>query len=1068
MGADSLVASLLGRPRFSVAAAPITFPSKKALALFAYLVLNRKVHARRDLAALLWGERGGETSRGNLRLALHRLPAELTACLASDRDSVGIRTGAPLACDVERFDALAGSDDLAKLEEAATLYRDGLLKDLDADATPEFDDWLHAERVRWEQRAQSVFDRILGIRASIASRDAARAPEQREAALATALRWAGLMPGSEAAHRWLIRLHLDRGQRDAAIAQFELCQRLLAVSHGRPPAVETRELYDLAVEAKGSTRVAGRDPADQAGRVPTLDRATVEATSFVGRLEELAALNRLLDDPSARLITLHGMGGVGKTRLAHALATDAQRRFADGVVWVGLDEAQSPDALPAALAGALGRGIPPHGDRAAAVAEMLSRQERLIVLDNLETLLAFDGAAGDAEPRNVILTILDTAKRTRIVATSREVLGVREEWVYEVPGLPFDGDGAVATAPAIELFAQRARRAYLGFSLEAELPHVARICRLVEGLPLGIEIAAAWVRTIPCGEIAAAVEREAATQRGGAHRNPPGRHQSLDALIRYSWNLLSREQQDGLAGMGLFIGGFTRDAAERVADTPLRTLSALVDKAMVRRGAEGRYSLHELVRQFALARLDESGARSRSATRRHVAFYRDLLLATYDRSRGPDEVDANVAFRADMPNILASFRRGVAAESLDAVERIAAPLVSLLHTQGLLREALGVAEEAVRALEGGAREAFLGPIRLQWGRAAITGGRPETAKRELDLALRSAARDKPEVVATCLHYRAAFLYQQGEIDAAQRDIDEATRLCAGSDNSELRSMCFNVQGSLANMHARFDVAEAQLREGLAAAREQGTPSQIAVLLCGLAVPLYYQGRLSDAAALTREAAVLSEKLGKMPNAVFARNNLAAIELAMDALEPARIDAETAVRLARNGGSDSALSGCLATLGEVLLKSGRLAEARLAAEEGLEIASAVGNMLQATHALRVLVGIELGEGRRDRALVRLREMHAALARNRIEVRIPMWILAAADCALASAEPAERRQAIGWLHALARRDGVDSMLRKDARAVLLREGAAAEAMDTAPLADVEAEVAAFVVASTPRTS
>jgi ATP/maltotriose-dependent transcriptional regulator MalT len=234
------------------------------------------------------------------------------------------------------------------------------------------------------------------------------------------------------------------------------------------------------------------------------------------------------------------------------------------------------------------------------------------------------------------------------------------------------------------------------------------------------------------------------------------------------------------------------------------------------------------------------------------------------------------------------------------------------------------------------------------------------------------------------------------------------------------------------------------------------------------VPLYYQGHFADAAALTREAATLSEQLGKVPNAIFARSNLASIELAMDALEPARREAEAAIRLARTGGSDSALSGGLATLGEILLKSGRLDEARDAAQEGLEIASGVGNTLQATHAQCVLAGLDLREGRRESALGHLRGMQAALARHRIEVRIPMLIVAAADCALASTDAMDRQRARRWLRTVAGLEGIDAMLRRDARTLLAREGGNGDtpgAPAAGALAEVEADAGAYLAGTGP---
>lgn len=1003
---------------------------------------------------LFWGERDPEASRANLRLALHRLPPEAMARLAIARDSVGVAADAAIDCDLDRFDALARPDDPASLEQATALYRDHLLKDVDAEATPEFDDWLHAQRIGWEQRAQAVFDRLIALRTSAASRDTARASAEREAALAAANRWVALMPGAEAAHRWLIRLLLDLGRRDAAVAQYELCQRFLAVAHGRPPTAETRALLDGgAAHIAAVAEAQSHGVHERATGAPSLDRAAVPATTFVGRLEELAELERLIEDPAARLITLHGMGGSGKTRLAHAFASKIVARFADGVLWVPLESAQSADALPAAIAAALGRELPSRGDRAMAVGAMLAQQERLVVLDNLESLLVLDGAAPDAEPRNAILAILEAAKRVRILVTSREVLGLQEEWVYELGGLPYATNGPGVPAPAIDLFAQRARQAYVGLSLDAELPHVRRICGLVEGLPLGIEIAAAWVRTIPCGEIAGAIEREAMTLKS-AHRNRPQRHRSLDAVINYSWNLLSDEHRQALANLGLFVGGFTREAATHVAMAPLRTLSALVDKALVRRGSAGRYDLHELVRQFALARLRGQRSREAAATRRYIAFHCDYLVDVYERSRGPDELAANVAFRADLPNFLSCLRRSLDGGRVDALERMGPPLVSLLHTHGLLREALSVAEETTRALEGRARDEAMAQVRLQWGRAAITGGRPDVAREQLERACESTRHAAPGLAARSLYFRSAFLYQQGDIAAAQRDADEAMRLAAGSGDQELWCMCFNQNGSLASMHARFDVAEDYLRKGLAAARAQGTPSLIAMLLCGLAVPLYYQDRLSEAAELTREAADLSERLRKTPNAVFARNNLAVLELTMGNVDAARREAQTALRLARDGAHENSLAACLATLGEIELAAGRLAEARDACEEALAVATAVGNALQKTHGLYVLVRVALAESDRGSAQRTLLAFRDELVRHRLTVRIPMLIVATARVALASADAAVRAR--GWLAAVTQAQDVDATMRKEARALL--DGA--ELPDRPTLADAEADAGRYV--------
>ena len=1031
--AQPLTVRLLGAPQFSEGAQPVVCTSKKSLALFAYLALSGKRHTRHDLAALLWGRRDVDAARTSLRVALHRLPAPLVQCLHLERDSVGIDPAAAAIVDVDRFEALATEASLESLEAAAALYNDELLKDFDATASPEFDDWLHAQRVRLAQIAQRVFDGILAQRADRARRNLATATTERESALTTAVRWAALMPASEAAHRWLMQLYLEMGRRDAALAQYELCQRALAVTHGRAPAPETRALQQAALAGggEGATLAASAPPASDPVRAPPTIDADVAATTFVGRLDELAQLEALFADPACRLVTLHGLGGAGKTRLAHAFATQIGGRFANGVTWVTLGESASPDPLPQAIADSLGRQLPPGGDASSAIAEMLARQSRLIVLDNFESLLARD-EAHSGEAIGAVLKILASGPGVRIVVTSREVLGVQEEWIYEVHGLAHRDEASVATAahlPAVELFAQRARQAYLGFSLNAEMPHVLRICALVEGLPLGIELAAAWVRTIPCADISAAIETAAAALVS-PHRNRPHRHKSLEAVVACSWNLLREDQRDALAGLGIFSGGFSRDTAERIADAPLRTLSALADKALVRRRSEGRYDLHEIVRQFALARLRASRARSALVTRRHTSHFSELLQRLIAELRTPAEVTADQLLRSEFPNILAAWHRAMSAPDVETVERMAAPLIAILHTRGRLPEAMTEAERSVALLDKRSRKGAPMQLRMQWGRVAI-GRSPEIASRELEAACAQArAAGDSDVLARHLYYLGNLAYSQGDIARAEAIADEALALGRDSTNAELRMLVYNLRGTLANMRSRFDVAEALLAKGLEAARELGAPSAIGGMLCSLGVPMYYTGRFAESAALNSEAAALYERLGRNATATNVRSNLASIEFALGNVAQALEHGRIAVRLAREAGDDHALAHALVNFGEALHASGETGAAREAIDEAARIAR--HEPLTYTDAMQLLAMFDLGERRFDAALANIARLRDVLAEHRLEVRIPMLVLVTAAYALATRTGVA--EALRWLWSLVEIEGVDASLKRKARALL----------------------------------
>jgi tetratricopeptide (TPR) repeat protein len=246
----------------------------------------------------------------------------------------------------------------------------------------------------------------------------------------------------------------------------------------------------------------------------------------------------------------------------------------------------------------------------------------------------------------------------------------------------------------------------------------------------------------------------------------------------------------------------------------------------------------------------------------------------------------------------------------------------------------------------------------------------------------------------------------------------------------------NVRGTLANMRSQFDLAEALLRKGLAAARELGAPSAIGGMLCSLGVPLYYRGELSESAALTLEAARLYEMLGRIATATTVRGNLAAITLAQGELAAAREHAEIAVRLSRESGDEDALSGSLATLGDVLFQQGDLALARTTLEESVRLAEAIEQPLTLTEALYLLAGIDLRDNERDSALAHILRLRDVLSKHRLAVRVPMLVLAAADWA-ASAGGEHRDVARRWAQAIERLEDIDATLREKARRLLARE-------------------------------
>jgi predicted ATPase/transcriptional regulator with XRE-family HTH domain len=357
-----------------------------------------------------------------------------------------------------------------------------------------------------------------------------------------------------------------------------------------------------------------------------------QSTPLLGRETELAALEKLLADPQCRLLTITGLGGIGKTRLAIELASSQQGLFPGGVYYIPLDSLNSPEFVVPAIAEGLGfyfMGTANPQEQLLDYLGVRASRPLLLVLDNLEHLLANPpGSEGKDEITLLMTKLLQRLPKLKILVTSRERSNLREEWIFELHGLPFPAAGqtnSLEDYSAVALFQQCARQLKVDFKvMPDQQPSLARICQLVDGTPLAIELAAAWVEMLSMEEIAQEIASnlDFLTAR---RRNIPERHRSQRAVFAHSWKLLSSEERHVLCRLAIFRGGFQRQAAEQVAGASLPILMSLLSKSLLLCREDGRYDLHELIRQCALEKLHEGGYFEETCSQ-HLAYFVSLAL----------------------------------------------------------------------------------------------------------------------------------------------------------------------------------------------------------------------------------------------------------------------------------------------------------------------------------------------------------------------------------------------------------------------------------------------------------
>jgi len=988
-----LALHLFGSPLVTLDGKPREVVRRKLIALLAYMALSNRPHGRGELAALLWPDLDGQKGLAVLRSTLWEGCQLLGKdWLEADRKTVQLLPGSALFVDVLRFEQLveearsgtaqqlARANVIALLTEAVSLYRGPFLQGFSLRDTETFEEWrdLQAERLR--TRMTEVLEQLIRLQTEQGE------PEQ---AITCAQRLLAVEPTNESAHRHLMRLYAQGGQRTKALEQYESCARILSEQLAVKPQEETRRLQEairtgtLPLQgprpASGPSAPAPSAPAPSAPApsAPAPSSLTMPAeipaptTAFIGRGRELALISQRLESPNCRLLTLVGPGGVGKTSLAIEAARAFAGRHGGGACLVSLAGVDAPGLLASAIADALSLpALPSDAPEAleARLLEHLRSRSLLLVLDNFEHLL-------EAFP--LVARLLARAPALRLLVTSRERLNLRGEWELSLEGLSVDG------AEAVELFVRSATQADASFSLTpAGAACVTRICQRLGGMPLGIELAAAWVRLMPLEEIASRIEED--LDFLAAPRDAPERQRGMRATFAYSWKLLSAAEQGALRRLSVFRGGFTQAAAREVAGASLELLSALMRKFLVRRTEAGRYVLHELIRQYAAEQLHampEEGPRTRDL---HAAWYATLLSECRPALQGPDPRATLGTLEPELDNFRSAWGHAVEHGRLEVLQRALDGFCLVHELRGhraelsaALRRSIVRVRQELDAQAPDAREPrlLLGRLLARLGRLCLEG---ETQGEASELLAESqgllSELDVPEELRFTLDAAGRLALLQGNQAAARWCFRGSLAISKTLEDRRGVAHALSELAAVAMSQGDAGAARQLLEKSLDAFRALADGRNVATGLGRLGHLLAQEGDLEGANRAYHEGLRLLEALDEPHRTAELLGSLARVLCLRDDLEGAQQRCEQQLGIGRSLEHPELQARALHGLGLVAHRRKDGAEARRLFEESLTLYRKLNARQGITESLICLgrIASEAGESERARG-----HLHAAL-------------------------------------------------------------------------------------------
>jgi predicted ATPase/DNA-binding SARP family transcriptional activator len=818
---------LLGTFEVTIDGNPVKFPTRTAESLLAYFALNPEVaHRRERLAGLLWPEVDESRARSNLRHTLFRLRKALDdEYFSADKVSIRFNPGQNYHLDIDQLE-IAGDETISSedLADRVSAYKGELLSGF-------YDEWITLERERFqalfEYRMQDLLDQLT------------MEGKWREVRKWGEF-WIGNGTSPEPAYRALMMAYAGLGDLSGVANIYQRCVDDLRSELSVEPSAETNYLYKRLSRGEWIPKKLDDHPVHDLPTPPT---------PFVGRDEELRDIKERISDPECRLLTLVGIGGIGKSRLALQVAFDLVDAYKNGVFFIPLASVESATLLVSTIIEAIGFQIAGEVPPEEQLMGFLREKETLLILDNFEHLL--DAAA-------LLSDIVNQSPKVKILTTSRERLNLRGEWLFEVMGLPdpiVDETKNLAQYDVVQLFTQSARRIDPDFLIsEADQEHLIQICKLVGGMPLAIELAASWVRMLSLGEIEVELEK-GIDFLSSSLRDMPERHKSIQVVFDTSWNLLTDQEKVVFKKLSVFRSGFGRRAAERVGDASLSDLSTFVDKLFLHKTSVDRYEIQGLLRQYAGAKLKEQPEEEQVAKFLHCDTYADMLSEIETKLRSSKRQSAIEEISLELDNIRTAWDWAVEDVEVQQFLKCVESLWLFYDIRGWFYEGHDAFGRAIDALRG---------------------------RMEV-----SIDQDVEFVMAQLLNRRAWFAWRLGKYMQAKRSAEEGLSLVRALDIQAEIAFTLDLLGTINRSQGFYPEAKEYCEESLDIWREIGNRWGAAIALFNLGQISHALGEYGDVDQPYRQGLEILKDATYQYGATFSMDSLGGLVSALTNLKEAK-------------------------------------------------------------------------------------------------------------------------------------------------------------------------------------